>query len=125
MRAGDSGNLFRDLPTALAEERFDELLARPGIRIERIVSCGQATPAGTWYDQEQDEWVVLLRGRAGLRFEDEAADRTLGPADWLFIVAHRRHRVSWTAADETCVWLAVHFDAQQGSSQDLGERADE
>lgn len=81
----------------------------PGARLERIVSRGQATPDGEWYDQDANEWVVLLRGAAALRFEDEPEPRVLGPGDWLDIPAHRRHRVEWTAPDEPTIWLALHY----------------
>jgi cupin 2 domain-containing protein len=104
-------SLFGDLPVAASsQEQFTELLSRPGLRIEKIVSTGQASPAGFWYDQPQAEWVVLLRGRARLRFEDEAHSRALVPGDFVDIAPHRRHRVEWTAADEPTVWLAVHYD---------------
>ncbi len=103
-------NLYADLPSnSDAGERFDALLARPGLRIERIASLGQASPPDFWYDQDEAEWVVLLQGSAGLRFADEPETRVLQPGDWLYIAAHRRHRVEWTAAGETTVWLAVHF----------------
>lgn len=106
-----SGNLFADLPNAAeAEERFESLLARPGMRIERIVSTGQCSPPGFWFDQAGAEWVVLLKGAATLRFEDEATTRALAPGDWLTIAPHRRHRVESTAPDEPTVWLAIHFD---------------
>lgn len=103
-------NIFADLAAVSAEEQLTELLARPGLRIEKIVSTGQASPAGFWYDQSQTEWVVLLRGRARLRFEDEAQPRVLAPGDYVDIAPHRRHRVEWTATDEPTVWLAVHYD---------------
>lgn len=91
-------------------EIVETLLERPGSRIERIVSTGQATPAGEWYDQPGDEWVALLAGRATLRFaDDELVD--LGPGDWLLIPAHTRHRVEATSAEPPCVWLAVHLAA--------------
>ena len=60
------------------------------------MSAGQATPPGEWYDQDTHEWVALLSGGAGLRFEDEAEPRVLSPGDYLLIPAHRRHRVEWT-----------------------------
>jgi len=104
-----SRNLFADLPAALAQEQMTELLSRPGLKIEKIVSTGQASPDGFWYDQPQAEWVVLLRGRARLRFQDEVEARTLVPGDVVNIAPHRRHRVEWTAADEPTVWLAVHY----------------
>jgi cupin 2 domain-containing protein len=103
-------NLFATVPAASAEERLTELLSRPGLRIEKIVSTGQASPAGFWYDQPQAEWVVVLRGRARLRFEDEVQARALVAGDYVNIAPHRRHRVEWTAADEPTVWLAVHYD---------------
>ena len=104
-----SRNLFADLPAALAQEQMTELLSRPGLKIEKIVSTGQASPDGFWYDQPQAEWVVLLRGRARLRFQDEVEARNLVPGDVVDITPHRRHRVEWTAADEPTVWLAVHY----------------
>ena len=104
----DFGNLFEGFETKAAEERFDALLSRPGLRIERIVSTGQAGAEGVWYDQPQTEWVVLLRGSALLRFEDEAEPRVLRPGDWMTIAPHRRHRVEATDMETPSVWLAVH-----------------
>ena len=102
-------NLFADLPWDAPDEVVDVLVQTPGARLERIVSLGQATPPGTWYDQDTHEYVVLLRGSAALRFEDEAEPRLLRPGDWVDIPAHRRHRVEWTAAGEPTVWLALHY----------------
>lgn len=106
-------NLFDDLTTISAEERVHSLLQRPGVRLERIVSTGQSSPLGFWYEQKDDEWVVLLRGAAALRFEDEAEPVRLSPGDHLLIGAGRRHRVDWTAADQPTVWLALHLRADQ------------
>ena len=104
-----AGNLFADLPaTQEAAERLATLLDRPGLRIERIVSTGQASPPGFWYQQADAEWVVLLAGEALLRFEDESEARRLRAGDWLLIEALRRHRVEWTAPATPTVWLAVH-----------------
>jgi len=102
------GNLFEDLPQNGAEEAVASVAAFPGARIERIVSTGQASPPGFWYDQDQPEWVVVLSGSAGLLFEGEAAPRVLRPGDHVLIPAHRRHRVEWTDARAATVWLAVH-----------------
>jgi cupin 2 domain-containing protein len=88
-------------------ETVDLLLDRPGARIERIVSTGQTTPPGQWYDQPGDEWVALIAGSATLRFDDHSLVE-LAPGDWLLIPAHVRHRVEATSADPPCVWLAVH-----------------
>lgn len=108
-----AGNLFAGLPrppiTAAAAERLETLLARPGLRIERIVSTGQASPPGFWYEQVDAEWVVLLAGEALLSFEDESEAHRLHAGDWLYIAPHRRHRVESTATDAPTVWLAIHF----------------
>lgn len=102
-------NLFANLPApGSADETFTTLLAEPGLIIERIVSTGQASPPGFWYEQPQAEWVVLLSGEALLRFEDEAEPRRLLPGSYLDIAPKRRHRVDWTAPDSQTVWLAIH-----------------
>jgi cupin 2 domain-containing protein len=102
-------NLFEALPVPGTEEAFDVLLARPGLKLERIVSNGHASPPGFWYDQPQDEWVLVVAGAARLRLEDEPEPRVLGPGDCLDIAAHRRHRIEWTHPDEPTVWLALHY----------------
>jgi cupin 2 domain-containing protein len=104
-----SGNLFAGLPAPAAAEEFTALLERPELRLERIVSAGQATPAGEWLEQDREEWVLLLRGAAGLRFEDEADPRLLAAGDYLRIPPRCRHRVDWTAPGEPTIWLAFHF----------------
>jgi len=105
-----SGNLFAEIPPRLAREEITTLLSTPGLRIERIVSRGQASPSGFWYDQPQAEWVILLAGRAELRFADSDATTRLEPGDWLHVAAHRRHRVEWTDLTQATIWLAVHHD---------------
>lgn len=102
-------NLFDDLTTPQAQERFDDLLTRPGLRIERIVSTGQCSPPDFWYDQDEGEWVMVLSGSAGVRLEGEAQERVLRPGDFLDIPARCRHRVEWTSCEETTVWLAVFY----------------
>lgn len=107
-----SGALRAGLPAGpLAEEIFDCLAESPGARVERIVSTGQVTPAGEWYDQARDEFVLLASGAARLRIDGEDRDRELGPGDWLVLPAHCRHRVTWTQSDPPTIWLAVHYDA--------------
>jgi cupin 2 domain-containing protein len=101
-------NLFDDLPAKLPAERIDVLLSAPGVRVERIVSTGHVTPPGVWDDQDTDEWVVVLRGRARLRVEGEADVRDLSPGDHVLLRAHVRHRVEWTDDAGPTVWLAVH-----------------
>jgi cupin 2 domain-containing protein len=104
-----TGNLLANLPDACAGEVFTALLTRAGVRIERIVSHGQATPADAPMVQGWDEWVLLLEGAAGLRVED-GAEVALKPGDHLLIGQGQRHWVTWTAADRPTVWLAVHLD---------------
>ena len=103
-----SGNLFEGAPARVDKEEATVLAELAGARIERIVSTGQASPPGFWYDEERTEWVVLLAGSAGLLIEGEAAPRVLGPGDYVELPPHLRHRVEWTAADRPTVWLAVH-----------------
>jgi len=106
----EQGNLFVGFPQCgSAEEQFDELVNSDSMRVERIVSTGQASPPGFWYDQEQAEWVVLLSGSAELQFADDPVPLLLNPGDFVNIAAHRRHRVNWTDPDQSTVWLAVHY----------------
>jgi cupin 2 domain-containing protein len=100
-------NLFSAIPATLPAELVEVLLATSSLRIERIVSRGQASPADFWYDQEQHEWVLLVQGAAQLRFENEV--RELRAGDFVHIPAHVRHRVEWTTPDETTIWLAVFY----------------
>ena len=102
-------NLFDELSPERSEELVDVLLRHDGLRLERIVSLGHVTPPGEWYDQLTNEWVVLLRGGARLRFEDEAEARMLRPGDCLDIRARRRHRVEWTDPTQPTIWLALHY----------------
>jgi cupin 2 domain-containing protein len=102
-------NLFAELPPPSWGEQSTELVATPGLRIERIVSTGQASPRGFWYDQPWAEWVVLLCGAAQIQFADDAQMRALKAGDCLLIPAHCRHRVAWTDAAAPTIWLAVHF----------------
>jgi len=101
-------NLLRDLPDARAAEVAQLLAGGTGARIERIVSHGQASPTGSWYDQDEAEFVVVLAGAARLSFADGEV-LALGPGDWLDIAPHRRHRVEWTDPDTPTVWLAVFY----------------
>jgi cupin 2 domain-containing protein len=100
-------NLFDDLPVAAGGEVSTELLARDGVRIERIVSTGQSTPPDKPYRQSHDEWVLLLAGSAGLCIEGEV-ERNLRPGDHVLIAAGRAHWVTWTSKNEPTIWLAIH-----------------
>jgi cupin 2 domain-containing protein len=117
---GEGGNLLASLPTRLGAEQTIELVANENLRIARIVSTGQASAPGFWYDQAWTEWVLLVAGSAGLLFEDEAEPRLLRPGDYLLIPAHRRHRVAWTDPEQATVWLAVHYSGVTAPSRSSG-----
>ncbi|WP_066964977.1 cupin domain-containing protein [Microbulbifer sp. Q7] len=101
-------NIFSKLPEAAQQEQFIDLLSRDGVRIERIVSHGHTTPEGEWYDQDENEWVVVLQGAGRLLFEG-GEERLLEAGDFVNIPAHQRHRVIWTSPGETTIWLAVFY----------------
>ena len=103
-------NFLENLPDASAFERIEERCRTAGGFVERITTCGQITPPGEWLDQSTDEWVLLVRGAARLQFEGQSDETRMQPGDELWIPAGRKHRVSWTPADETTLWLAVHFE---------------
>lgn len=102
-------NIFNSIADELPTEVMEVLWSTAHFRLERIVSAGQATPPGEWYDQETHEWVVLLSGSAGLLFAGETEIRVLGPGDYLHIPARCRHRVEWTDPEQKSVWLALHY----------------
>jgi cupin 2 domain-containing protein len=104
-----SNNIFSGVAHKLDDEQIVELLAAPNVRIERIVSTGQASPPDFWYDQEWAEWVVLLGGSAGLLFEGEADPLVLEPGSFVHIAAHTRHRIVWTDEKLPTIWLAIHY----------------
>ena len=111
----EAGSLLAGLPPAArADEQVDMLLARPGVRLLRIVSTGQVTPDGDWYDQDDDEWVVVIAGAADLLVEGEAAPRSLAPGGWIYLPAHCRHRVVATDDATPTVWLALHMAPTSG-----------
>lgn len=102
-----SGNLLAQIPASLPQELLQTILERPGLRIERIISHGHASPPDFWYDQEQHEWVLLVQGAARLQLDDRTVE--LLPGDYLNIPAHQRHRVAWTTPDEATIWLAIFY----------------
>jgi cupin 2 domain-containing protein len=102
-------NLFDDVPADLPEELFNTLLQADGVRIERIVSQGHVSPPEFWYDQEDNEWVIVLEGSAAVQFEGEADPVELRRGSYLNIPAHARHRVVRTDPNQKTVWLAIHY----------------
>ncbi len=106
-------NLFADLPDDLSEELVETIANSKHVRIERIVSTGHSSPEGFWYDQDEHEWVVVLKGEARLVFEDVSEPVHLKVGDHINIPAHQKHRVEWTTPDEPTIWLAVFVDSDR------------
>ena len=104
-----NGNIFELQEPLPKEEVFDDLISAEDVKIERIVSNGQTTPTGEWYDQDQDEWVVLVQGQAELEYENGDKQR-LTARDHVLIPARLRHRVVYASADPPCIWIAVFGD---------------
>ncbi|HEV3423153.1 MAG TPA: cupin domain-containing protein [Paraburkholderia sp.] len=105
-----SGNLFSiGAAQGAGHELIETLVEQGGVTVERIVSSGQASAPGFWYDSPRGEWVVLLTGAARLEFEGDAQLHAMKPGDYLLIDAHRRHRVAWTHDSEPTVWLAIYY----------------
>ncbi|CAE6930719.1 hypothetical protein ACOMICROBIO_FLGHMIGD_03435 [Vibrio sp. B1FLJ16] len=101
-------NLFANLPDDITEETFEDLLCHDTLRIERIVSHGQTSPAEGWYDQKEHEWVLVLKGAGELTFENGAI-KHLEAGDHINIPAHTKHKVSWTDPGQATIWLAVFY----------------
>ena len=101
-------NIYRDIPNQLPQELFTLLLQDKNLRIERIVSQGQRTPVGEWYDQMQNEWVIMLQGEAVIEYET-MEQHSLKMGDFLFIPAHTKHRVLWTSTSQQTLWLAIFW----------------
>jgi cupin 2 domain-containing protein len=100
-------NIFDDLPQHLPREVVQTLIRAADVRIERIISHGQVSPANFWYNQPQHEWVIVLKGAARLQFEAGIVDMKAG--DFINIPAFKKHRVDWTTPDEPTVWLGVRY----------------
>ncbi|MDR4504977.1 MAG: cupin domain-containing protein [Candidatus Scalindua sp.] len=102
-------NIFADIPKQIPDEVLEEIMKTEHFRIERIISHGHSTDQDEWYDQDQDEWVIVLKGSAGLLFEGNDTAVIMSPGDYVNIPAHQKHRVEWTEPDAETVWLAIHY----------------
>ena len=109
LKMPETKNILADIPPQLAEELFTSLLHTDKLHIERIVSQGHANAKGEWYDQDQDEWLILIQGAATLEFAGQIELKKLQAGDYLLIPAHCRHRVEWTEPGTDSIWLTVHF----------------
>jgi len=107
-------NLFSDIPSNLPQELFTTLHQVKGLRVERIVSQGHASPPGFWYDQDESEWVIVLQGSATIQLvEDDSQPVELQPGAYLNIPAHVRHRVLATDPTEKTIWLAISYSDER------------
>jgi len=104
-----SGNFFSSIPRHISDEVFDTILASDGCEIERIISRGHRSPTDYWYDQERNEWVMVLKGSAALKFKNSKEIIEMIPGDYVLIPAHCKHRVEWTDPEVETIWLAVYF----------------
>jgi cupin 2 domain-containing protein len=102
-------NLLADIPKLLTEELIENIACGDSVRIERIVSSGHSSPKGFWYDQDENEWVVVLSGEAKLQFDNDRGFLHLRTGDHVDIAAHERHRVEWTLPNQPTIWLAVFY----------------
>ncbi|MGQ9642571.1 MAG: cupin domain-containing protein [Ignavibacterium sp.] len=102
-------NFFSNIPENLSEEIIETILTHNNIRIERIISKGQSSPEDFWYDQTENEWILVLAGKAMIKFEEESII-TLHKGDYLLIPANQKHRVEWTDPEQHTIWLAIFFN---------------
>jgi cupin 2 domain-containing protein len=102
-------NIFKNIPDQLPEELIECIFKQDNIQIERIISKGHSTTKGQWYDQDWDEWVMLLQGEAIIVYQQDHQTFHLVTGDYLLIPAHTRHRVEWTPPELNTIWLAAHL----------------
>ena len=102
-------NIFSDVPQSVPEEIFENLISSENCKIERIVSRGHTTPEEKWYDQDKNEFVLILRGNAELLFEEKNELVKMKEGDYVNIPAHKKHRVEKTSTEKETIWLAIHY----------------
>jgi len=101
-------NIFSNIPSEIPNEIFEDIVNTDKLRIERIISKGQSYPDTDWYDQVENEWVIVLSGYGEIEYVN--GDKImLNQGDYLHIKAHEKHRVIATSPDEPTVWLAIFY----------------
>ena len=105
----DIRNIFSGIQKQLPDEILETIIQTHQFKIERIISRGHATAEGEWYDQDKNEWVLVLKGNAGLLFEGDNETVIMKTGDYINIPAHQKHRVEWTDPEEETIWLAIHY----------------
>ena len=103
-------NLFANLPQLSGSEQSLNLFESSSIKIQRIVSHSYSSPSDFWYDQDEDEWVIVLRGEATIEFKGGELVR-MKEGDYMTIPRHVKHRVQQT--DPETIWLAVHVRCEK------------
>ena len=103
-----SRSIYAAIPQNLPEEILETIVAGNSVNIERIISKGHTSPQSGWYDQEKNEWVLVLKGKALLAFADEPSIY-LNSGEYINIPAHKKHKVTWTDPETATIWLAVHY----------------
>jgi len=101
-------NIFNQIPKDLKDELFEDIVKTENLKVERIVSYGHTSPKSGWYEQDTNEWVIVLKGEAILSFEDSEATK-LNAGDYINIPAFKKHKVSWTLPNTETIWLAIHY----------------
>jgi cupin 2 domain-containing protein len=101
-------NIFQNIPTSIPEEIFESIVESDFVKIERIISKGQKSPGDFWFDQEKNEWIIVIKGKARLQFENRNIIE-LSEGDYINIPAHKKHKVDWTDPDNETIWLAVFY----------------
>jgi cupin 2 domain-containing protein len=101
-------NLFENIPAKLDDEFVENILITENFKVERIVSECHSAPENFWYDQPDNEFVLLIKGSACIGFEN-GINQILKPGDHLIINAHEKHRVEWTDKEVKTVWLTIHY----------------
>ena len=104
-----SSNIYSDIPKELPNELFEKIIQNGSFHLERIISKGHSTPKGKWYDQNEEEWVIVFKGSAGISIEGEAEIVVLKPGDYIHLPANLKHRVEWTDPTTETVWLALYY----------------
>jgi cupin 2 domain-containing protein len=102
-------NIFSDIPHDFKEEFIEPLVKDSDVKIDRIVSRGHSSDPDFWYNQDENEFVLILQGEAKLKFKDEKNIVRMQKGDYMVIPAHKEHRIKWTPKNEDTLWLTVHF----------------
>lgn len=102
-----TSNFFDKISENISKETFETIVQSNNVKIERIISP-PSTEKGGWYDQEENEFVLVLKGDAEMLFENTEKIK-MKEGDYIIIPAHKKHRVEKTSEKEETIWLAVFY----------------